>query len=152
MNNNIIKRQILPFQHSSFIQDPFHFLRQEINHLFEKRSSFEGIRPEIEVKENGESIEVTAELPGIAEEDIRVSLSNGLLTIKGQKRSEEKREGETYHVEERRYGMFSRSVKLPYEPAEKDVNASFKDGILKVNILKPQGLKEGSYRIPIQKT
>jgi len=149
--NNIIKRQIIPFHPRSFIQDPFTFLRQEIDHLFEKSSSLEGISPKIEVKENGNMMEITAELPGISEEDIHISLSNGLLTIEGQKKAEERQEGETYYIEEIQYGRFSRSLKLPYEPAEKDVNASFKDGVLKVAVLKPQKLKEGSYRIPIQK-
>ncbi len=150
MNN--LERKIIPLHRGTLIADPFNFLRQEIDRLFEVSSSIEGIRPEFETKENDNSIEITAELPGIAEEDINLSLSNGILTVAGEKKSEEKKEGETYHITERRYGSFSRSLKLPYEPEQTDITASFKDGVLKVTIPKPEETKSDTYKIPIQKT
>jgi HSP20 family protein len=101
---------ILSFHRRSLITDPFHALRQEIDRLFEVSTSVQGIRPEFETKENENGLEVTAELPGISEEDINISLSNGILTISGEKKSEEIKEGETYHITERRYGSFSRSL------------------------------------------
>lgn len=149
MNN--FQKKIVPFHRSTLIADPFNFLRQEIDRLFEVSSSIEGLRPQFETKENENSIEITAELPGVLEENINLSLSNGVLTISGEKKSEEKSEDETYHITERQYGSFSRSLKLPYEPEQNDITASFKDGVLKVKIPKPKEIKPDVYKIPIQK-
>jgi HSP20 family protein len=150
MNN--FQSKIIPFQRTSLIDDPFSFLRQEIDRLFEVSSSIEGLRPQFETKENDNCIEITAEVPGVAEEDINLSFSNGILTVSGEKKSEEKKEGETYHITERQYGSFSRSLKLPYEPEQNDITASFKDGILKIMVPKPKEMKPDVYKIPIQKT
>lgn len=149
MNN--FQSKIIPFQRTSLIADPFNFLRQEIDRLFEVSSSIEGLRPQFDTKENENCIEITAELPGVAEEDVNLSLSNGILTVSGEKKSEEKKEGETYHITERQYGSFSRSLKLPYEPQQNDITASFKDGVLKIMVPKPKEMKPDVYKIPIQK-
>ena len=149
MNN--FPRQIIPLHRTPLVADPFNFLRQEIDRLFDVSSSLEGLRPQFDTKENDNCIEITAELPGIAEEDITLSLSNGILTVSGEKKSEEKKEGETYHITERQYGSFSRSLKLPYEPEQNDITASFKDGVLKVTLPKPKEMKPDVYKIPIQK-
>ncbi|MBS0272471.1 MAG: Hsp20/alpha crystallin family protein [Proteobacteria bacterium] len=141
---------ILPFQCRNFIMDPFHALRQEIDRLFEVSTSVQGCIPEFETKENKNGLEVTAELPGVSEGDIDISLSDGILTISGEKKSEETKNGETYHIIERRYGAFSRSLKLPYEPEEKDISASFKNRVLKVVIPRPKELKSNIYKIQVQ--
>jgi len=147
-----IQQKIIPYQRTSLISDPFDFLRQEIDRLFEVSSSIEGLRPQFETKENENSIEITAELPGVTEENINLSLSKGILTISGEKKSEEKKEGETYYITERQYGSFSRSLKLPYEPEQDDIKASFKEGVLKVSVPKPKEMKPDVYKIPIQKS
>ena len=149
---NTFQRKIIPFHRTSLIADPFNFLRQEIDRLFEVSSSLEGLRPQFETRENDNYVEITAELPGMKEEDINLSLSNGILTVSGEKKSEEKKEEETYHITERQYGSFSRSLKLPYEPEQNDITASFKDGVLKVTIPKPKEMKPDVYKIPIQRT
>lgn len=148
MNN--FPRKIIPLHRTPLVAYPFNFLRQEIDRLFDVSSSLEGLRPQFDTKENDNCIEITAELPGIAEEDITLSLSNGILTVSGEKKSEEKKEGETYHITERQYGSFSRSLKLPYEPEQNDITASFKDGVLKVTLPKPKEMKPDVYKIPIQ--
>ncbi len=147
-----VQQKITPYQRTTLISDPFNFLRQEIDRLFEVSSSIEGLRPQFETKENENSIEITAELPGVTEEDINLSLSKGILTISGEKKSEEKKEGETYYITERQYGSFSRSLKLPYEPEQDDIKASFKEGVLKVSVPKPKEMKPDVYKIPIQKS
>ncbi|MBL8675815.1 MAG: Hsp20/alpha crystallin family protein [Alphaproteobacteria bacterium] len=149
MNN--FQRKIIPLYRTSLVGDPFNFLRQEIDRLFDVSSSLEGLRPQFDTKENDNCIEITTELPGVAEEDITLSLSSGILTVSGEKKSEEKKEGETYHITERQYGSFSRSLKLPYEPEQDDITASFKDGILKVTLPKPKEMKPDVHKIPIQK-
>jgi HSP20 family protein len=148
MNN--FRRTLIPLHRTSLIADPFNFLRQEIDRLFDVSSSLEGLRPLFETKESDSCIEITAELPGVAEEDVNLSLSNGILTVSGEKKSEEKKEGENFHITERQYGSFSRSLKLPYEPEQNDIAASFKDGVLKVIVPKPKEMKPNVYKIPIQ--
>lgn len=146
-----MSRRLIPIHRGHLVSDPFNFLRQEIDRLFENSSTVQGIRPEFEVKESKEGIQLTAELPGISEKDIEVSLAEGILTISGEKKSEEIKDGETYHIAERSYGSFSRSIKLPYEPEEKKISASFKDGILRLTIPRPEKSKPNIHKIPIQK-
>lgn len=144
-------RHLIPVHRGHFVGDPFNFLRQEIDKLFESSSSVQGIRPEFDVKENKEGIEITAELPGVMEKDIDISLVEGVLTIRGEKKSEESKEGDTYHITERSYGSFSRSIKLPYEPEENKISASFADGVLKLSIPRPAESKPNIHKIEINK-
>lgn len=145
-----MKRHLIPIQRG-LVTDPFNFLRQEIDRLFETNSTVQGIRPEFEVKENKEGLQVTVELPGVSEKDIDISLSDGLLTIRGEKKSEEIKDGETYHITERSYGAFARSLRLPYEPEEEQILASFKDGVLNISIPRPKESKPNIHKIEIQK-
>jgi len=146
-----VRRHLIPIHQRHSVTDPFNFLRQEIDRLFETSTSVQGIRPEFEVKENKDGLQVTAELPGISDKDIDISLANGVLTIKGEKKSEQVKEGETYHISERSYGSFSRSLRLPYEPDEKKISASFKDGVLSLTIPRPAASKSNVRKIAIQK-
>ena len=87
--------------------------------------------------ETADSIEVTAELPGVDEKDINVSLNRNQLVISGEKKEETKKDEKDWHVEERSYGSFYRSMSLPFNPAEGEVEAHFDKGVLHVNIKKP---------------
>ena len=144
-------RHLIPIHRRHIVSDPFNFLRQEIDRIFETSTSIQGITPDFEVKETKEGLSISAELPGVAEKDIDISLSDDQLTISGEKKSEETKEGETFHISERCFGSFSRSLKLPYKPEEKQISASFKDGILKVIIPRPTTLKPNIHKIQIQK-
>jgi len=145
-----MKKRLIPIHRGHLVSDPFNFLRQEIDRLFEASSTVQDIRPEFEVKETKEGIEITAELPGVLEKDIDVSLSKGILTIRGEKKSEETKDGETYHIAERSYGSFSRSLELPYEPEEKKISASFTNGVLSLIIPRPTQSKPNVHKITIQ--
>src|SRR5258708_15518723 len=83
--------------------------------------------PKIDVSESKDGLEVTAELPGVDEKDIDVTLSNGVLTIRGEKKTErdETDKDKNWHVIERRYGSFSRTITLPYDPDSAKVEAKF---------------------------
>src|SRR5215813_13970374 len=83
--------------------------------------------PKIDVSEGKEGIEVTAELPGVDEKDIDLTLANGVLTIRGEKKAErnESDKDKNWHVIERSYGSFSRSITLPYVPDSSKVEAKF---------------------------
>jgi HSP20 family protein len=90
--------------------------------------------PRFDVKENAESFVFRADLPGVKEQDLDISLQNGVLTVSGTRQTEEKKEGDSYYLYERKYGSFSRSFALP-EVADPDkVEADLKDGILSISI------------------
>lgn len=85
-----------------------------------------------DVSETDDAVEMTAELPGIDEKDIDLSLSDGVLTIKGEKKSEKETEERDYHLSERRYGSFARSMRLPDSVNQDKIEAHFEKGVLKV--------------------
>ncbi len=119
-------------------------LRSEINQLFENFFGEEWpmlhdlemnelmISPKFDVTENEKSIEITAELAGVNEKDLDVSVDGNLLTIKGEKKEEVKEDKKEYHLSERRYGAFLRSLPLPDGLETDKINASFKNGVLKI--------------------
>jgi HSP20 family protein len=84
-----------------------------------------------------DAFEVTAELPGVDEKDIKVSLDNNQLVISGEKKAESTKEEKDWHVEERSYGSFYRSISLPFEPEDGAVDAHFDKGVLHLTIKKP---------------
>lgn len=95
---------------------------------------------------------VRAELPGVdPEKDIAITVENGLLTISGERRSETKSEKKGRHLSEMQYGSFSRTIPLPEGVSEKDVTASYRDGILEVRLTLAQPVPaKPAARIPIK--
>ena len=92
--------------------------------------------PDIEVKDGEKEITVTAELPGMDEKDIELSLERGVLTIKGQKKERKEEKDKGYHYSERSFGSFSRSVTLGSEVDEGKAEAVFKKGVLSISLPK----------------
>ena len=99
--------------------------------------------PSVDVSETGEEIRVKAELPGMDAKDIDVSLNDGHLTIRGERKKENEEKDENLHRVERRYGSFSRSFRLPVEVDAEKVEADYKDGVLSLHLPKS---KENSER------
>jgi len=93
--------------------------------------------PAINVAETKDALEVSAELPGVDEKDIKVSLDDNQLVISGEKKAESTKEEKDWHVEERSYGSFYRSISLPFEPEDGAVDAHFDKGVLHLTIKKP---------------
>jgi HSP20 family protein len=92
--------------------------------------------PAIDVSETDKEIVVKAEIPGMEAKDIDISLDGRVLTLKGEKKTEQEKKEENYHRVERRYGTFSRSFELPADVDANKVNATYKDGVLKLNLTK----------------
>jgi HSP20 family protein len=109
--------------------------------------------PRIDVVEGKDGIEVTAELPGVDEKDIDLTLANRTLTIKGEKKSErnEADKEKNWHFVERSYGAFSRSIALPYDPDPSKVEAKFDKGVLHVRLPKPADMAKKEKKIEISK-
>jgi len=123
--------------------DPFRAMRREMENAlraFDQNSSAADIgagAPAISVAETTDAFEVTAELPGVDEKDIKVSLDQNQLVISGEKKAESTTEEKDWHVEERSYGSFYRSMSLPFEPEDGAVDAHFDKGVLHLTIKKP---------------
>ena len=97
--------------------------------------------PPVDVQETENAFIFTAELPGMRKEDVSITLEENLLTLSGERNLKEKEEGENFHRIERTYGSFSRSFSLPSQVDSSKVEASFKDGLLTVEIAKAEQAK-----------
>ena len=97
--------------------------------------------PTVDISETENGYEIRAELAGVSEDDVNVSVTDNLLTVKGEKRQEAETEGKNYHRVERRYGSFQRRFTLPSEVATDDIKAEFTDGVLTLSIPKPETVK-----------
>ena len=123
--------------------DPFRAIRREMENAFRAfdQSSYSrnigAGAPAISVAETKDAFEVTAELPGVDEKDIKVSLDENQLVISGEKKAESTKDEKDWHVEERSYGSFYRSMSLPFEPEDGAVEAHFDKGVLHLTIKKP---------------
>ena len=98
--------------------------------------------PALDVLQEDGDIVVRAELPGVKLEDVDITLHNGVLTISGERKAEEQREGSGYYVRERRYGSFRRSMALPEGTDESKIHARFQDGVLEVRIQGAAAVRE----------
>jgi len=94
--------------------------------------------PRLDVEETDAAIIVRAEIPGVDKKDIDISLDRDTLIIKGEKRKETEEKGKTFHRVERRYGGFQRLIRLPAEVDTTKVEATYKDGVLTVNLPKTE--------------
>ena len=107
--------------------------------------------PELDVRENTNSIVVEAELPGVDEKDVTVTLANGILTIKGEKKHEKEEKAENYHMTERSFGSFERAIRLPDSVDDVKVEAKFDKGVLKVTAAKKPEAVKAERKIEIKK-
>jgi HSP20 family protein len=90
--------------------------------------------PVLDVLQEEGDIVVRAELPGVRQEDVDITLHDGVLTISGERKAEEQREGSGYYVRERRYGTFRRSMTLPQGVDESKIKARFDSGVLELRV------------------
>jgi HSP20 family protein len=103
--------------------------------------------PAVDVKETDTQVVVKAEVPGIEAKDINISVTGDVLTIKGEKKSEREEKEENYHVVERSYGSFSRSLGLPAAVDLDNIEASYDKGVLTVTCPKKEEVKPKAIEI-----
>src|SRR5512137_2264463 len=146
--------------------DPFSAMRAEMDRVLDSflgrsfggfpslsRSGWgEMLAPSIDLREADKEFVVEAELPGMDEKDVSVTLSNGVLTLKGEKKSEREEKKENYHLMERNYGKFERSFQVADAVDDDKVKASFEKGVLKVVLPKRPEAMKAEKRIPIGKS
>jgi HSP20 family protein len=112
---------------------------------------FNEFSPRVNVTEREKEFEVTAELPGLTENEIDITLNRDGLTLKGEKKQESEDKGDNYYRMERSYGSFSRTIPLPADLIEKDqVAAEFKHGVLTITMPKREDAQPISRRITVK--
>src|SRR5262249_36971069 len=141
--------------------EKFRGFKSQVDSLFEDwfgRSMGGVLAPRLDIAEDEKAVTLTAELPGVKEGDIEVSIAGDQLTIKGEKRSEhdERRETDTrtLHRMERSYGAFQRTVTVPYQVDPEQVSAQFRDGVLTITLPKPPDAvaQKQARKVPINAT
>ncbi|WP_170480694.1 Hsp20/alpha crystallin family protein [Ruegeria arenilitoris] len=111
----------------------------------------EWLAPASEAAGSDDSYRIAVELPGVAETDIHLSVEEGVVILKGKKRSEREETGETWFFSERQYGSFSRSFRLPPDAEGDKVDAQLKDGVLTITIPKKTPRKQETSKVEIRK-
>lgn len=127
--------------------NPFDSLHREMDRMFGNflstwdkglpgNGSEAGLGLKLDIAETDIAYEVTADLPGVEEKDVDVSLAEGVLRIRGERKSEKEDRKKNYHPIERSFGRFERAIALPADVEEEKIDASFKKGVLKVTLPK----------------
>ena len=145
-------RYVVPFSRTGVpgrrFLDPFAMMQREMENMLETfartlEKAPEGTEdvfftPVVEAREDDKGLTIEVDLPGVDPEDVSVELSEGVLTIKAErkmnKEADEEKNGVKYHIAERAYGTFLRRFTLPWEADEDNIEASFDKGVLKVFI------------------
>ena len=108
--------------------------------------------PPINVRENDEQVIVEAELPGVRADDVDISVENGMLTIAGEKRADQERNEESWHIVERRYGRFERSFTIARTVDVENIRASFEDGVLRIVLPKREEARPRRIRVDVARS
>jgi HSP20 family protein len=106
--------------------------------------------PEVDVEENKDAYRLVMELPGLNKEDVQISLEDGLLIVKGEKKSEDEKKEVNYHYYERRFGKFERVFRINSDIKQDKVDASFKDGVLTIDMPKAETAKPKQIAINVK--
>jgi HSP20 family protein len=110
----------------------------------------EWVAPASDASGVGDAYRITVELPGVAEDDIHLSVAEHVVTLQGEKRVEREEKGETWYFSERQYGSFSRSFRLPPDADGDKVQAALKDGVLTITVPKHAPAPDkGAHRVAI---
>jgi len=154
-------RFLVPYSSSRWMQDPLYQLQREIDRVFEdvfsgaSGSSGGGRQgsmmsaPRIDLQDAEGELRLHADLPGVQPADLDVRVDGDVLTIRGERKSENERNEQNFHVMERSHGRFQRSVQLPFAPNPDEVQASVREGVLEIRIPK-RAPQERSRRIEVR--
>ena len=118
------------------------------NHSSARPSSESAWAPPVDVVDSDDHVEFHAEVPGLSEDDVKVSITDDVLTITGEKKTKSEDTKSGYHLSERSYGQFRRSFTLPGNLASEDISASCRNGVLSISV--PKVKKEEPRAIPIK--
>lgn len=143
--------------------DPMIAFRRDIDRMFDDffgsfgarawpslGAGWRGVAPAVDIDETDKEMVITAEMPGLEEKDFEVMVAGDVLTIKGEKKAEHEQKNGNGQYMERRYGAFSRSVQLPFEVADENIEAKYDKGVLTIRIPRPAGVPKSVRRIEVK--
>lgn len=110
------------------------------------------VAPAAAASSSDNAYSISMELPGVAEDDITVTAENGVISIKGEKKTEREEKGDTWYFSERQFGSFQRSFSLPADADEAGVNAALKDGVLTITIPRKSPKTKEAKKVKISKS
>ncbi len=161
-------RELMPWKRKELSarrdeENPFQALQRELNQVFdrfsrgfdrdelaEREDLWNGFFPTVDVSETDKEVHVTAELPGLETEDLDLSLSGNNLILRGEKKAEKEDKAGHYYHKESYYGAFHRTIPLPAEVAEDQIEATYKKGVLKVRLPKSPEAQRVRKKINVQ--
>jgi HSP20 family protein len=167
MEETMTLGSLIPWREKSFSaereesSDPFVALRRDVDRMFDdffngSLARFPGFAklgtfgPSVDVEDKEKELIVTAELPGLDEKDFEVTVAGDVLTIKGEKKTENENQNGGAHYIERRFGSFSRSVRLPFEVGDQNIEAKYEKGVLSIRLPKPADAQRQVRRIEVK--
>ena len=136
------------------VYNPFREFESLANRLFQQNP---GSRtgesrpwvPQVDVTEDETAYTITTDLPDVPKEAVKVTVEDGVLTVRGERKWEKKTENTKVHLVERSYGSFTRSFRLPEDASGDKVSASFKEGVLKVVLPKREEAKPRQVEVQV---
>lgn len=123
------------------LYDPLRNIGQRVANWFAPRSEASALK---------DYYEIDVELPGVKAEDVEVSVHDGSLMVRGEKKFEREETGRTFFFSEVEYGSFQRTFRLPADTASDKIDADFKDGVLRLRIAKADNSKPSGRKIPVR--
>lgn len=142
-----------PFRNTAALQDRINQMFEDTFHNMgsnEKESSMGTWKPAVDIFENIDFITIEAELPGMKKEDVNVEINDHVLTIQGEKNSFSEENKENYYRKERISGKFHRAFTLPVDIDTDKITAKFKDGVLTLQVPKPQEKKPKKISVTLE--
>lgn len=109
------------------------------------------LKPASAASGNNDTYCISVELPGVSESDVELSVHNGNLVVRGEKKTETEEQGDTWYFSERQYGAFSRTFRMPDDADGANASASMKDGVLRISVPRIGKKEEKAQRISISK-
>lgn len=149
-----------PTREMTTMPSPLWSMQREINRLFD--NFFEGgsqddgsfglsmWTPAVDIAEHDNEYLVKVELPGIAKDDVKITLESNVLTIRGEKKQEKNGKKGNYHRVERSYGSFQRSFTLPTSVRSDSIDAAYADGILTITLPKAEEAKPKQIEVKVK--
>jgi HSP20 family protein len=149
LRSNGGQRALVPFFNAPSLLDEIDVLTREMWDSWEPFTSTGSLLPQTDMYEEKGDLVMKAELPGISEKELDITLEGDRLTIKAEKK-EESVEDATHHARERYYGQYFRSVTLPYPVKEESVSAAMENGVLEIRLPKAEEVKAKKIEIKAQ--
>jgi len=139
------------FPISSSVFEPLLNLDREISNILDDGSFGTSVwTPAVDVAENENEVQVKVELPGVSKDDVKITMQENILTIRGEKKQDKETKNTEYHRVERSYGSFQRSFTLPTNVKHEKIEASYNDGVLTVTLPKAEEAKPKQIEVKVK--